>query len=278
MASRGEPRQPGALLLVGRPAQQRVDDEGVLDVDEHADRRVDPREFLDDQDRVEERAAAAAEPLGHLDAHQPHVEQSRQQRRVHACALVHATRAWREFLQGELAHALAEQPLVLGQRGQGRGQVDSRRGHGDPHGSGGRGRPGGHGRASKESNPAPEMLRLRASLRRRARIVMLSSLLRMIRPGFRSAVVFLTLSATLVGAAAQQSSAPAGQTRPAQPVRAPAGAAARAAAGRRCRAAGTAARRRTRTRRPHSRPSARASTSSASTRSSPTSRDARSPT
>ncbi|AMY11249.1 VWFA-related Acidobacterial domain protein [Luteitalea pratensis] len=38
----------------------------------------------------------------------------------------------------------------------------------------------------------------------------------MIRPGFRSAVVFLMLSATLVGAAAQQASAPAGQTRPAQ--------------------------------------------------------------
>ena len=37
----------------------------------------------------------------------------------------------------------------------------------------------------------------------------------MIRPGLRSAVVFLTLSATLVGAAAQQSSAPAGQARPA---------------------------------------------------------------
>ncbi len=37
----------------------------------------------------------------------------------------------------------------------------------------------------------------------------------MIRPGLRSTVVFLTLSATLVGAAAQQSSAPAGPQPPA---------------------------------------------------------------
>ncbi len=45
---------------------------------------------------------------------------------------------------------------------------------------------------------------------------MLSSATRMIRPVFRSAVALLTLSATLVGAAAQQSSAPPAQPRPAQ--------------------------------------------------------------
>ena len=59
----------------------------------------------------------------------------------------------------------------------------------------------------------------------------------MIRPGFRSAVVFLTLSATLVGAAAQQSSAPA-QPDPSRADRSAHAAAACAAAGRHAAAAG----------------------------------------
>ena len=46
--------------LVGAPAQDRVDHERVLNVDEDADRRIDPRELLDRYDRVEEAGAGAA--------------------------------------------------------------------------------------------------------------------------------------------------------------------------------------------------------------------------
>ena len=72
-------------------------------------------------------------------------------------ALVHVTRPWREFLQGELAHALPEQAFVLGQRGQCRGQIDSRRGHGGSSrmgrvGPAGRARPGVEREQSRTGN------------------------------------------------------------------------------------------------------------------------------
>ena len=54
-------------MLVAAPAQQRVDHERVLHVDEHADRRIDARQRLDREHRVEEGRAAAAVDLGNLD-------------------------------------------------------------------------------------------------------------------------------------------------------------------------------------------------------------------
>ncbi len=57
--------------------QQRVDDERVLHVDEHADRRIDARQLLDREHGVEEAAAGAAVGFGDLDAHDAEVEQLR---------------------------------------------------------------------------------------------------------------------------------------------------------------------------------------------------------
>ena len=57
------------LDLVVAPAHHGVDDERVLDVDQHADRWIDPRQRFDREDRVEERGAGAAKALRNLDAH-----------------------------------------------------------------------------------------------------------------------------------------------------------------------------------------------------------------
>ena len=73
--SRGQPGEVALLDVVVAPAQQRVDDQRVLDVDEHADRRVDARQLLDREHGVEEAAAGAAVGLGDLDAHDAELEQ-----------------------------------------------------------------------------------------------------------------------------------------------------------------------------------------------------------
>ena len=76
-ASRPRGRGSEPRLLVGAaPAENRVDHERVLHVDEHADRRIDARQLLDGEDRVKKPAAAAAEALGNLDAHHAEVEQA----------------------------------------------------------------------------------------------------------------------------------------------------------------------------------------------------------
>ena len=72
--SRRQLRQVLRLLRLGTPAQQRIDDERVLHVDEDADRRVDGGQRFDREHRVEEGAAGAAVRVGNLDAHHPQLE------------------------------------------------------------------------------------------------------------------------------------------------------------------------------------------------------------
>ena len=105
------------LLLVRRsPAQQRVDDQRVLDVHEHAHGGVHARQRLDRQHRVEERGARAAEALGNLHAHDAEVEQPGQQARVEAGLLVHGPDERPDLLRGEVEDGVVEEPFVLGKR------------------------------------------------------------------------------------------------------------------------------------------------------------------
>ena len=71
------PSSAGSGVLMSSLPQrsERVDHQRVLHVDQHADRRIDARQRLDRQDRVEEARAAAAVALGNLDAHHAEVEQ-----------------------------------------------------------------------------------------------------------------------------------------------------------------------------------------------------------
>ena len=87
-----ELRQVAPLDVVVAPAQERVDDERVLHVDEHADGRVDARERFDGQHGVEEAGAAAAVALGDLDAHHAEVEQLVDERvGIFACSSISRT-------------------------------------------------------------------------------------------------------------------------------------------------------------------------------------------
>ena len=64
----GQLREIAPLDVVVAPAQERVDDERVLHVDEDADGRVDPRQLLDGEHGVKEARAGAAVRLGDFDA------------------------------------------------------------------------------------------------------------------------------------------------------------------------------------------------------------------
>ena len=111
-------RQVALLLLVVAPAQQRVDDERVLHVDEDADGGVDARQLFDGEDRVEERAAGAAVLLGNLDAHQAELEELVKQVFVEDALFVHLLDQRPDFLVGKLADVVAKHDFVFGEGGQ----------------------------------------------------------------------------------------------------------------------------------------------------------------
>ena len=84
----GVGREPGKkeLLLLRRgPAQQGVDAERVLHVDEDADRGVDGGDLFDGEDGLEEGSAGAAVLVGDFDAHQAEVEELRNELGVKCC-------------------------------------------------------------------------------------------------------------------------------------------------------------------------------------------------
>lgn len=85
----GQARQEAALEVGAAPLEHGRVDEGVVDVDEDADGRVDARQLLDPDDGRCEVHAGAAVLLGDLDPHEPLLEQLLHQRRVHLLRLVH---------------------------------------------------------------------------------------------------------------------------------------------------------------------------------------------
>ena len=116
--ARREARQVAALQIVAAPAKQRVDDERVLDVDEHANRRVDARQRLDGEHGVKEAGAAAAQVFRDLDPHDAEPEQLVDERAGNRGVLVHLADERADLAVGELVDAVAEQPLFVGERGQ----------------------------------------------------------------------------------------------------------------------------------------------------------------
>ena len=67
---------------------------------------------------MEEAGPAAAERVGHLDAHDAEIEELRQQPRGEVRRLVHLADVRRDLAARELQHARLEQGFVLGQHGQ----------------------------------------------------------------------------------------------------------------------------------------------------------------
>ena len=122
---RREPRQQRRLQVGRRPAQDRVDDQRVLHVDQHTDGWVDAREFLDDEHGMEESPARPAVSFGHLDRHDPEREQLVEERPRDLRVLVHLADERSDPALGKLTHASAQQLLVVGQFGERRRQVVS---------------------------------------------------------------------------------------------------------------------------------------------------------
>jgi hypothetical protein len=118
------------LQLVAAPAHQRVDHQGVLHVDQDADRRIDLRQRLDRQHGVEEARTGAAEGLRDLDRHHAEIEQAIDEGARDAGVLVHLAHQRPNLTIGECEHAVLEQPFVLGERGQGQARVVGDRAHG----------------------------------------------------------------------------------------------------------------------------------------------------
>ena len=110
-----ERRKVLLLLRLGCPAQQRVDHERVLHVDEHADGRIDRRDLFDREHRFKQRARRAAVLLGNLDAHKAEFVQLAQQASVEVRLLIHRADERRDLGTGEVADGGAEELFVRGE-------------------------------------------------------------------------------------------------------------------------------------------------------------------
>ena len=102
-----------ALLVVGAPAEQRVDDERVLDVDEDADRGIDARQRLDRQHRVEERRPRRRAASGISMPMTPSSNSLSMSWRGNLGLLVHLADVRTDLAVGELVDAVAKQRFVL---------------------------------------------------------------------------------------------------------------------------------------------------------------------
>ena len=80
---------------------------------------------------MEERAARPAVGLGDLDAHDAEVEQLFDQRLRDLRLLIHFADERPDLRGGELADAVAEDPFVFGEHGQGLGNGGGILGHGN---------------------------------------------------------------------------------------------------------------------------------------------------
>ena len=105
------------LLLCGAPAEERVDAEGVLDVDHHADGGVGLGEGFDGQDGVEEGSAGAAVLLGDFNAHEAEVEELFDEAGVHVGGIVHVADKRGDSVAGEVADGSLEEAFLFGEMG-----------------------------------------------------------------------------------------------------------------------------------------------------------------
>ena len=98
-----------------RPADQRIVDQSVLHIDQNPDRRIDAGELLDRENRLEERAAAAAVLLWNFDAHQSELVKLLDQGMIHHAALIHLLYQRTDGLFGKPADVVAKKLLVFSQ-------------------------------------------------------------------------------------------------------------------------------------------------------------------
>ena len=137
----GERRQQSRFHVRAAPAEQGIHDQRVLDVDEHADRRIHARQLLDDEDRMEERAAAPPWASGISMPMTPSSNSWSISARGIFAQLVHLADVRPDLSIGEFPDARTQQLLVFA-------QVSERQRRS-------LGRLGGHGRMLSLRCPAP---------------------------------------------------------------------------------------------------------------------------
>ena len=115
-----EPRKVLFLQVGRRVANQRIDYQCVLDVDEDGNRGVDPRQRFNRQHRVEEPGAGASLRFGDLDGHHAKLEQLVDELARNLCLLIHLPHAGTDLAVRKVVHAVPEQRLVFPEGGQSR--------------------------------------------------------------------------------------------------------------------------------------------------------------
>jgi len=108
-------REVVVLLRFVGPAQERADDEGVLDVDEDADGGIDGGDFFDGEDGFEEGSGGATVGFGDLDAHEAELKELAEERGVEGLLFVHGADEGRDFVAGKVADGVAEEGFVGGE-------------------------------------------------------------------------------------------------------------------------------------------------------------------
>jgi hypothetical protein len=111
------------LLAVSAPAEQGVDDERVVYIDQHTDGWIDFRQRLDRQDGVKEAGTTTTERVRDLDAHDAEVEQLLDEAFRDACPVIHLADQRSHLTAGKVAHGVTEEPFVRCELGQRRRRV-----------------------------------------------------------------------------------------------------------------------------------------------------------
>ena len=126
----GHLRQIAFLLFFAAPAQQRVIDQGILHVDDHAGGSVHARQFFHCQDRLKELGSASPVLFGNLNSHQSELEEIVDEIFIEDALLIHLLHQRTNLLVGKLANVIAEKNFIFGKVRERRGSSGLQRGFG----------------------------------------------------------------------------------------------------------------------------------------------------
>src|SRR5205823_3094204 len=111
---------------VAAVSADRIEYEGVLDVELDRGRCVDLAHFLDGDRDHRQRTAGAAVLLSDLEPHQPHLEELLGERRIDLASFLHLLDTWLDFSSRETGNRLPEELFLFGKNGQRRMAGDCR--------------------------------------------------------------------------------------------------------------------------------------------------------
>ena len=114
----GELGEPKLALGWGSPAEDGVDGEGVLDIDDEGDGGVDGGEGFDGEDGVKEGSAGTVVFCGDFDAEEAEFSKGGDEAGEEVLVLVHLADVGRDGLGGEAADGGLEEEFFFGEVGE----------------------------------------------------------------------------------------------------------------------------------------------------------------